>query len=99
MKANFDELINSETPVLIDFHAEWCNPCKILSPIIKDIAQEMEGRIKVIKIDIDKNPEISRRYAIQSVPTIILFKNGQQLFRQSGVLSKVQLASIINSKI
>lgn len=99
MKGNFNSIINSELPVLIDFHAEWCAPCKMLSPIIKEVANELTGKIMVLKIDVDKNPEISMRYQIQSVPTIMLFKKGNPVFRQSGVLSKSQLISIINNNI
>ena len=99
MQGNFESIINSETPVLIDFHADWCGPCKMLSPIVREVALEMKDKLKVIKIDVDKNPEISMRYQIQSVPTLMLFKNGNSVFRQSGVLGKSQLISIINSKI
>jgi thioredoxin 1 len=99
MKGNFESIIHSETPVLIDFHAEWCGPCKMLSHIVKEVATEMGSKIRVVKIDVDKNPEISARYQIRSVPTVMLFKNGQQLFRQSGVVPKNQLIGLINSKL
>ena len=80
MKANFDTMIQSETPVLVDFFAEWCGPCKAQSPIFHDLAEELGERITVIKIDVDKNPEISQRYRIQAVPTIMLFKSGEVKF-------------------
>lgn len=91
MKANFDSIINSEVPVLIDFHAEWCGPCKVQSPILKDLAGELGEKVRVLKIDVDKNPEIAARYHIQGVPTIILFKKGSVKFRHSGLMSKPQL--------
>ena len=95
MKAKFDSIINSETPTLIDFFAEWCGPCKVQSPILKEMAGELEGKVKGIKIDVDKNSEIASRYQIQSVPTLILFKNGKQVWRQSGLLTKPQLYTVL----
>ncbi len=95
MKANFDSIINSETPTLIDFFAEWCGPCKVQSPILKEMAGELGGKVKVIKIDVDKNSEIASRYQIQSVPTLILFKNGKLIWRQSGLLTKPQLYTVL----
>jgi thioredoxin 1 len=95
MKANFDSIINSYTPTLIDFFAEWCGPCKVQSPILKEMAGELGGKVKVIKIDVDKNSEIASRYQIQSVPTLILFKNGKAVWRQSGLLTKPQLYTVL----
>jgi len=96
MKASFDDLINTETPVLIDFFAEWCGPCKMQSPILKEVADEMKERVKVIKIDVDKNPEVAVKYRIQGVPTLMIFKNGNVKFRSSGMMSKSQIISTIN---
>jgi thioredoxin 1 len=95
MKANFDSIIQSDTAVLVDFFAEWCGPCKAQSPLLKEMAQDMGERIKVIKIDVDKNPDIAKRYHIQGVPTIMLFKNGEIKFKQAGMMSKPQLLHIV----
>ena len=95
MKGNFNALINSDIPVLVDFFAEWCGPCKVQSPVLERLAGEMEGKVKVIKIDVDKNQEIALRFQIRGVPTLVLFKNGQTLWRQSGVLDQNQLKSIL----
>jgi len=95
MKGKFESLINDSRPVIIDFHAVWCSPCKMQSPILKEVASEFGDKIKVIKIDVDQNNEIAGRYNIQSVPTLIIFKNGKLVWRQSGVVSKSQLKSVL----
>lgn len=92
----FLDIINGETPVLVDFFATWCGPCKTMSPILKDFATQMGDRVRVIKIDVDKAPTTAETYKIQGVPTLILFKNGEILWRQSGVVQKNQLVKIIN---
>lgn len=99
MKGNFNTIIASATPVLVDFFAEWCGPCKVQSPILVDIARELKGKVKVIKIDVDRNPEIAGRYQIRGVPTLILFKKGQSIWRQSGVADKANLTSILKNYI
>lgn len=99
MKGNFNTLINSNIPVLIDFHAEWCGPCKVQSPILAEIARELNEKIKVVKIDVDKNQGIANRFQIRGVPTLALFKNGQNLWRQSGLVDKIQLMSTLRSCI
>ncbi|WP_298238415.1 thioredoxin [uncultured Algibacter sp.] len=96
MKSNFNAIINSHTPVLIDFYAHWCGPCKTLAPILKDVKKELEGTIKIIKIDVDKNQALATKYQVRGVPTMMLFKNGKQLWRQSGVLQKGEIIAIIN---
>ena len=99
MKANFDSIINDNKPVVVDFHALWCGPCKAQSPILKEVASELGERIRVIKIDVDQNSEISNRYQIQSVPTLMIFKNGNLLWKHSGVVSKSQLLSVLKQNI
>lgn len=99
MKGKFDSLIHDIRPVVVDFHALWCSPCKIQSPILKEVANELGDRIKVIKIDVDQNSEIAGRYNIQSVPTLVMFKNGKQIWRQSGVVSKNQLYNVLMQNI
>ena len=99
MKGNFDSIINDTRPVIVDFHALWCGPCKVQSPILSEIASEFGERVRVIKIDVDQNPGLASKYHIQGVPTVIIFKNGQLVWRQSGVVSKDQLRSIIRPHI
>jgi thioredoxin 1 len=96
-KGNFSKLIESEKLVLVDFSAEWCGPCKALAPILKEVSSKISGKAKIYKLDIDKNRVIADRYNIRSVPTLILFKNGQIAWRQSGVLPANQIAQVIEN--
>jgi thioredoxin 1 len=94
-KGSFGELISGPTPVLVDFFATWCGPCKALAPQLEVFAKEHSGKVKVIKIDVDQNPQLAGALQVQGVPTLILFKNGEPTWRQSGALSAAQLASIL----
>ncbi len=98
MSANFDSIINSEKPVLIDFFATWCGPCKTLAPILKQVKDNLGERITILKIDVDKNQELASQYQVRGVPTMILFQNGKQLWRQSGVLSKEEIIKTLVEK-
>ena len=91
MKGNFNNLIDSETPVLVDFYADWCGPCKMQSPILADLAKELNGKLKVIKINVDNNQEVAARYQVRNIPTLMLFKKGNNVWRNSGVMDKMQL--------
>ena len=94
---NFNELIQSSKPVLIDFYAEWCGPCKVMKPHLLDVAERMGDNAKIVTVDIDKEKELAERYRIQSVPTLIIFKKGKQLWRQSGVISAKALTLLLRN--
>lgn len=95
MKGNFESIINGTRPVIIDFHALWCGPCKVQSPILKEIASELGERVRVIKIDVDQNNELASRFHIQGVPTIMVFKNGEVKYKQAGLHTKPQLMNVL----
>ncbi len=98
MNNTFQDIINSETPVLIDFYATWCGPCQMLGPILKQVKDSLGDRVSIIKVDVDKNQELAAMQQVRGVPTMMLFQNGQQLWRQSGVLSKEEIIQVILDK-
>lgn len=98
MNNKFQDIINSPIPVLIDFYATWCGPCKMLGPILKQVKDSLGERVSIIKVDVDKNQELAAMQQVRGVPTMILFQNGQQLWRQSGVLNKDEIIQVILEK-
>ena len=95
--SNFSDIINQSKPVLIDFHADWCGPCKMMAPILKQVKENLGDSVSIIKIDVDKNQKLAAKYQVRGVPTLMLFKNGKQLWRQSGVIQKEDIINIIKS--
>lgn len=97
--ATFKEILQSDKPTLLDFHATWCGPCKTLAPILEEVKTELKGSIRILKIDVDKNPQIADKYKIRGVPTMILFKKGEIVWRESGVMDRKTLVSKITPSI
>jgi thioredoxin 1 len=96
--SSFNQIIQSDQPVLVDFFATWCGPCQMLAPILKEVKANLGERISIIKIDVDKNQAVAAQYQVRGVPTMILFQNGKPLWRQSGVISKEDIIKIIVEK-
>jgi len=95
----FSELIKGDTPVLVDFYADWCGPCKMMKPILKDLKKKVGDSVTIIKIDVDRNQQAALKYQIRGVPTLMLFKNGEVKWRQAGVMQANQLKNIIDQHI
>ncbi len=93
------EVINSDKPVLIDFYADWCGPCRAMSPIVEDIAQEVSGKVKVLKVNVDEENELAEKYQISTIPTLVLIKNGEAVKNIIGLRDKNELLRFINSNI
>lgn len=94
-RESFAEIINGSTPVLVDFTAEWCGPCRMMKPILHDLHQKMGDKVRILKIDVDRNPAVAGSYRVSGVPTLILFQNGNILWRQAGVVPANQLEKVI----
>lgn len=92
---SFNDLINANTPVLVDFYADWCGPCKAMNPVIKEVAQSVQGKARVIKVDIDRSVEAAQAYSVQAVPTFIVFKNGNIIWRHSGMIDRNSLMQVL----
>ncbi len=95
----FSQILNDDKPVLVDFHAEWCGPCKTMAPELRKFAEAHKNKVRILKIDIDKNRATAEHFNIQGVPTLILFKKGKQLWRQSGAMTARQISQLVMSKL
>lgn len=95
----FQELIEGETPVLVDFFATWCGPCKMMQPVLEDASRQLGDKIKIVKVDVDRNPLAASKFQVRGVPTLILFHKGKTIWRQSGVVPAHQLIQILNSNL
>ncbi|GHN03215.1 thioredoxin-2 [Cytophagales bacterium WSM2-2] len=97
--SNFDEIIKSEKPVLVDFWAEWCGPCKMIGPVVEELAGDYEGKAVVAKLNVDENPQVTARFGVRSIPTLLVFKNGQIVDKQIGAVHKSVLASKLQAHV
>jgi thioredoxin 1 len=98
-KSSFSQIIQGEKPVLVDFYADWCGPCKLMAPVLKELKSRMQDKITILKIDVDKNPQAANAYQVQGIPTLILFQQGKIKWRQSGVVSAAQLEQVLRKEI
>lgn len=99
MSESFHDLIQSSTPVLVDFYADWCGPCKAMNPVIQEVARELKGKARVIKVDIDKSQAAAMKYNVNAVPTFMLFKEGKTIWRHSGMIDKLSLLRTIGANV
>ena len=97
--SNFEEIIKSEGPVLVDFWAEWCGPCKMIAPVVEELASEYDGKAVIGKVDVDSNPEVSAKFGIRSIPTLLVFKNGEVVDKQIGAVPKNVLSEKLEAQI
>ncbi len=95
--ANFNQLINGSTPVLVDFYADWCAPCRMVAPILEQVASSLDGSVKIIKVNVDKNQQAAAKYGVRSIPTLILFQNGEIKWQGVGVIQADQIEQIVKS--
>ncbi|MCU0420193.1 MAG: thioredoxin [Cyclobacteriaceae bacterium] len=97
--ANFDQIVNSEKPVLVDFWAEWCGPCKMIGPVVEELANDYEGKAVVAKLNVDENPQTTAKFGVRSIPTLLVFKKGQIVDKQVGAVPKSVLASKLEAQV
>jgi thioredoxin 1 len=97
---SFDtDVLKSKEPVLVDFWAEWCGPCRLVAPVLEEVAGELAGKLKIVKLNVDENPNIASKYGVQSIPTLMIFKNGEMASRQIGAAPKAKIVQWINGAI
>jgi thioredoxin 1 len=99
MKESLQSVLNDSKPVLVDFFADWCGPCKVQAPVLSEVKSEIGDQVRIIKIDVDKSPAVAQQYQVSGVPTLILFRNGQAVWRQSGVATRKQLVDVIKQHL
>jgi len=97
--SNFEEILNSEKPVMVDFWAEWCGPCKMVGPLVEEMAGEYDGKAVIAKVDVDNNPNVSAKYGIRSIPTMLFFKDGEIVDRQIGAVPKNVLTTKLDAQV
>ncbi len=99
MKGKFQEIISQDKPVLVDFYADWCGPCQMMAPVLKEVASEFGDQVSIIKVDVDRNQPIAQQFGVRSIPNLILFKNGQIKANKAGVMTKRDLTAMIKQEL